>query len=60
MAREGIRDGINNTLAILTSGRDVGTNGIGIQKSSVHVLQEYLEDKTYLDNYTARPDEHAA
>ena len=24
---------------------------IGIQKSSVHVLQEYLEDKTYLDNY---------
>jgi len=27
---------------------------IGIQKSSVHVLQEYLEDKTYLDNYTAK------
>jgi len=25
---------------------------IGIQKSFVHVLQEYLEDKTYLDNYT--------
>ena len=24
---------------------------IGIQKNSVHVLQEYLEDKTYLDNY---------
>ena len=27
---------------------------IGIQKSSVHVLQEYLEDKTYLDNYTRK------
>jgi len=34
-----------------TSGSTAPT--IGIQKSSIHILQEYLEDKTYLDNYTS-------
>ena len=38
-------------LAKLLTDNTIGTLNIGIQKSFVHVLQEYLEDKTCLDNY---------